>query len=266
MSATYEKNTHCFMHCYECPEEYDNGFNFSQYPFAVVVDDDRFKALFPSDPNDPDNPTTNLCVMYHGCCYCNHYYVLMPPNVDGAEVSAAVSTGCDDCEAGEGAGCKACGPVPDCASVDPVYLAELQIVSWTGAIDWHGFPWAAHEVPYLDVDAFHSIGTYEWTEWVVGHAPPVTLIPYAWNCFWGSSYYNLLTLTLVDETYWELRVAAGLVGEYRIMLLARKTKGATPEGTYIAVEATRGYRYPVPLDPDFYGIQHTLNNIVIEMA
>lgn len=138
MPTTYDKHTHCFMHCYQCTEEQLVDVDFAQYPFAVVVSDDRFKALFPGDPNDPDHPTTNLCVMYHGCCYCNHYYVVMPPNVDGTLVTAAASTGCDDCEAQGGYECDPCPiPVPPAkcregVCVPPLKSAYTMTVSGTG--------------------------------------------------------------------------------------------------------------------------------------
>lgn len=62
----------------------------------AIISDALFESLFPSDPNDPEHPTTDLCIKTSdGCCYCGHTYVVNPVSHTSATASGATCGACD---------------------------------------------------------------------------------------------------------------------------------------------------------------------------
>jgi len=161
----------------------------------AIISDTKFKALFPTDPNDPAHPTADLCIKTSdGCCYCGHTYVVNPVSHTSATASGASCGACDY------SACSQCIPC-NLALCDPPSLRYTYNLTITGsgspldgtwALGWFGdCKWLfVSGYPYKAIELNWDIEAEKWT---------LTLTVYKLNAFGEGFCYRTIVMYLGDD-------------------------------------------------------------------
>ena len=166
MSVCIDYN-HCFL---ACIEGYCIDYTPGDPPAAVIISDAKFQALFPSDPNDCDSPTTDLCVKYADCCYCEHSCVFNPVNVDEDGVTADAATVCADCDNSD------CGDGVDYGGCDPK-LRKYYKVTITGCAGVFAYGNGEHILR----SGYYADGRICWYNWTGGYPTNPIWLDHYWG-------------------------------------------------------------------------------------